>query len=331
MKIKTNSLIGLPLDWAVALYKEISVVAWYTGDRKSYFVVRSESFVSKDRDCIYPDPDDTFYPSVNWDSGMPILEEEEISIEYRGSETIARKTNRETGTITIGIAGKQQALLAGMRCLIESVFGSEIDIPDDLIDLDSLQDDYLPRDVQIPQLHPSISSETLLLRANRIKDQYLLTKCEASDVELALNQLATECCLLFPDSSAAWSFLMEEPNEAADEAPIGNSSHQGEKPSTFKRLVEIEVTADSESEADQCVESALSNLMGGDLIGYNILPNQRVLLVIENGVLTEYKDKHVDVFQYHKADFTNDPKNYPPVPALFADLAQPLGLPIEMQ
>lgn len=331
MKIKSNSLVGLPLDWAVALYKKISVVAWIADDRKAYFVVHSENFVTKDRDCMYSDPDDTFYPSVNWDCGMPILEEEEISIEYRESETIARKINRETGAVTIGIAGKQETLLAGMRCLIASVFGSEIDIPDDLIDLDTLQDDSLSRDVETLRLHPSISSETLLSRANGIKEQYLLTKCEASDVELAVEKLATECCLLFPDSSSAWSFLMEEPNEAAEEVPSDQPSEKADKPSSFKRMVEIEVMADSESAADQCVEAALSNLMGGDLVGSNILLNQRVLLVIEDGVVTEYKDKHVEVFQYYMADFMTDPTNYPPVPALFADLAQPLGLPIEKQ
>lgn len=51
------------------------------------------------------------------------------------------------------------------------------------------------------------------VRSDEIKQEYLNSACEASDVDVAVLRLMEECGDLFEDNEAAWSFLMEEPHE----------------------------------------------------------------------------------------------------------------------
>lgn len=51
------------------------------------------------------------------------------------------------------------------------------------------------------------------VRSDEIKQEYLNSACEASDVDVAVLRLMEECGELFEDNEAAWSFLMEETHE----------------------------------------------------------------------------------------------------------------------
>ena len=101
MKVKTSELQGAALDWAVA---------------------ECEQFV-----------EDEFEPSENWADGGPIIEREEISIEFGRAEFksawIAYKLgsphedNPKFGSTP---------LIAAMRCYVASKLGDEIEIPEEL-------------------------------------------------------------------------------------------------------------------------------------------------------------------------------------------------------
>ena len=101
MKVKVSELQGAALDWAVA---------------------ECEQFV-----------EDEFEPSENWADGGPIIEREEISIEFGRAEFksawIAYKLgsphedNPKFGSTP---------LVAAMRCYVASKMGDEIEIPEEL-------------------------------------------------------------------------------------------------------------------------------------------------------------------------------------------------------
>lgn len=117
MKIKTSKLIGSALDWAVAKI----VQEWSDEDRWYNTIGYIDS----------GDPDDEPYqPSQNWSQGGKIIEETNISINYDASgrwsdgwRAFSVSTPCELGPTP---------LVAAMRCLVSSVFGDEVDIPESL-------------------------------------------------------------------------------------------------------------------------------------------------------------------------------------------------------
>lgn len=133
MKTKVNKLNGAALDWAVAQVEDIPVVAWKTPDRDAYFVVHQDAFVNKDPLTFYGDPDDTYYPSVNWASGGEIIEREGISVIKNSSvkESWDAQVYNELGSLSS--ESGSTALVAAMRCYVASKLGDEIDVPDDLV------------------------------------------------------------------------------------------------------------------------------------------------------------------------------------------------------
>jgi hypothetical protein len=139
MKIKAAELVGPALDWAVAQCEGIEVVAWWTSDRDAYYVVLREDFEGMEPDRFYP-MEDTFYPSVEWGIGGPILDREGITWVWEGDlcdpkDRIYEATEWATGS-------KQQgptALVAAMRCRVASKLGNEVEVPDELLEKRAVQ------------------------------------------------------------------------------------------------------------------------------------------------------------------------------------------------
>ena len=178
MKIKTSELIGPPLNWTVAKI----VQEWSAKDRWHNTLGYIDS----------GDPDDEPYePSANWRQGGEIIKERKISINYDASGPWS--DGWRAFSVFTPVELGPTPLIAAMRSLVASEYGDEVEVPEGL-------------------------HEISINRANLIKFDYLGTACQASDVEEAVRKLMDECDELFSDDTAAWSFLMEEPNEAAEEA-----------------------------------------------------------------------------------------------------------------
>jgi len=105
-KIKTCELIGPALDWAVS---QCYGVAWGQGDL----------------DAREYGPG--FRPSTEWDHGGPIIHRELRTLEGGGDDWFARS---RLGFISYG----PTPLIAAMRCLVATRFGTEVEIPEELMD-----------------------------------------------------------------------------------------------------------------------------------------------------------------------------------------------------
>lgn len=60
------------------------------------------------------------------------------------------------------------------------------------------------------------SQEDSFMRSERIKNEYLDSGCQASDVDYAVTQLMRTCSDLFESPTQAWEFLMEELHEDSE-------------------------------------------------------------------------------------------------------------------
>lgn len=126
MKVNVTSLIGPALDWAVAK----------CGGTPGLHIIQKPG-----KTCVYgvlkmPSGemiDWPVQPSTDWSQGGPILDLEEITIDYRDNETQARKWSNEKNTFITANAGKRQGLIAAMRCYCCAKLGEEIEIPDELM------------------------------------------------------------------------------------------------------------------------------------------------------------------------------------------------------
>lgn len=97
MKIKTNELTGLALDWAAA----------------------------KCNDTLF---DSQLYSySTEWSHGGPILEREMIGVRPSYDEGWTGSLWHENETI---FEEGPSPLIAGMRCFVASRLGDEVDVPD---------------------------------------------------------------------------------------------------------------------------------------------------------------------------------------------------------
>ena len=160
MKVKTNELIGVQLDWAVAKCEGIAVVSWVTSNADAYFVVLKEAFTDKAPTTVYGEKD-TFHPSVNFNHGGQIIARAGISVirvydddgtdedgyctderipvwcSTRGQHGIQASTEHTSHDEMYQIYDSAVVygptfLIAAMRCYVASVLGDEIEIPDDL-------------------------------------------------------------------------------------------------------------------------------------------------------------------------------------------------------
>ena len=121
MKIKTSNLTGPALDYAVASIEKmpkdaLSVVNGHPVVLRTYWGEVTELR------CEF---------STNWAQGGPIIEREQITVEYQGwggeDQWIGYIRHDEE------IAGPTP-LIAAMRCYVASRLGDEVDIPEELLD-----------------------------------------------------------------------------------------------------------------------------------------------------------------------------------------------------
>lgn len=107
--MKTNELIGPPLDWAVAKCENETQIVQFSSlaSSKHYYA-----------------------PSRKWAQGGPIIERESISLTpCDDMESWAADTTFRQGVET---QYGPTPLIAAMRCYVTSKLGDEVDIPEEL-------------------------------------------------------------------------------------------------------------------------------------------------------------------------------------------------------
>jgi hypothetical protein len=109
MKIKTNELIDDALDWAVAKCEGLAVSV-----RASQW--RNENFPHN--------------YSTDWAQGGPIIEREEISVNWASGQWQAHTANDQDEYVQIEYG--PTPLIAAMRCYVASKLGDEVDVPEEL-------------------------------------------------------------------------------------------------------------------------------------------------------------------------------------------------------
>ena len=108
MKIKTSELIGMPLDWAVALANNMPICP-------------SEVFA--ELHLI-----GRFNYSTDWAQGGPIIERERIELyEHKQLECWAAKSKADD------LRYGPTPLIAAMRCHVVSKLGDEVEVPEELL------------------------------------------------------------------------------------------------------------------------------------------------------------------------------------------------------
>ncbi len=144
MKVKTSELVGSPLNWTVAQcvgrFRRSSgkgmtyfqeVINYYDG-RPTAFIVDSPECRAELRLCDGDNPffkdQSYFQPSTVGSQGLPIVEQEQISVVYQQAEGMWVAVRR-------GLAASQgeTLLIAAMRCYVASKLGDEVDIPEELL------------------------------------------------------------------------------------------------------------------------------------------------------------------------------------------------------
>ncbi len=131
MKIKTDNLEGIQLDWVVAhLNKETIQIGNITSCNK--IVGKYLAWVNHKDDFGTI----TYEPSIEWSQGGPIIEEKYIELHPESSikgdrfwtacpqNRYSCKKQRSTGITP---------LIAAMRYYVKSCLGNEVEIPDELI------------------------------------------------------------------------------------------------------------------------------------------------------------------------------------------------------
>lgn len=118
MKTKVSNLIAATLDWAVAEADQV----------EAYFIEGAMIIHQADSDG----GDVTYNPSSNWGQGGPIIESHGISITREAIEWAAwtwARTRDDAEHFGYG----DTALIAAMRCYVQSKLGDEVEIPDELL------------------------------------------------------------------------------------------------------------------------------------------------------------------------------------------------------
>ena len=101
--MKVNELMGAALDWAVAKCE---------GNTGNFGI-------------------DGYSPSTNWSQGGPIIEREEISVNWANGQWEAHTVTDDDNFDQIEYA--LTPLIAAMRCYVASKIGDDIEVPMELI------------------------------------------------------------------------------------------------------------------------------------------------------------------------------------------------------
>lgn len=129
MKVKTADLIGPALDWAVAQcegFKKIRAMpAW---SNKHGVHGGPQVMVSNEEDSSFD-----YRPSTIWSQGGPIIEREHISVDNRKGDPCRAFKGTPAHYEFSMFAPEGQPLIAACRCLVASVLGDEVDVPEKLL------------------------------------------------------------------------------------------------------------------------------------------------------------------------------------------------------
>jgi len=124
MKMKTSSLEGMPLNWAVAIawsdMERVSLSTFCRGGFLSLFHSRNDYLGVLVDSCA-------FYPSTKWSQGGPIIEQEKIDLLWMFGDGWMAKQCRKGFN-----ARGPTPLIAAMRCFVASKLGDEVEIPEEL-------------------------------------------------------------------------------------------------------------------------------------------------------------------------------------------------------
>jgi hypothetical protein len=112
VNIKTQDLIGLALDWAVAKCEGMEPFS----DGISWIV---------DTGDVYEQLPDY---STDWSQGGPIIEREIIGLDYDGAIGWEARDFDSQQILAIG----PTPLIAAMRCYVASKLGDEVEVPEEL-------------------------------------------------------------------------------------------------------------------------------------------------------------------------------------------------------
>jgi hypothetical protein len=116
MKIKTAELTGSPLDWIVTTIEDPDALRYGVEDWKEQRRYGRGEYPHRYHQ--------------NWAQGGPIIEREQITVEYQGwggeDQWIGYIRHDEE------IAGPTP-LIAAMRCYVASRLGDEVDVPNELM------------------------------------------------------------------------------------------------------------------------------------------------------------------------------------------------------
>ena len=135
MKIKTNELIGLALDWAAA-QAEGRVI--HDGDWYGPFARNATLKISRLRsgniDCLCFISGGVYQPSENWRDGGPIIDREGINLNFMQFDHPTYWTAHiRTSEKTRFGAWAADPLIAAMRCYVTSKLGEEVDVPEEIL------------------------------------------------------------------------------------------------------------------------------------------------------------------------------------------------------
>ena len=123
MKVKTADLIGPALDYAALLAQGMS-----------------ETDLASLVQDVVEDPSRRRLknsPSTDWSRGGPLIEREEIGLRRNAPCSRGREWEASPSITAKGAGGKwgygPTPLVAACRCLVASVLGDEVEIPDELV------------------------------------------------------------------------------------------------------------------------------------------------------------------------------------------------------
>ena len=119
MKVKTATLIGPALDYAALLAQGMSKTDLAT-------LVQD----------VVEDPGRRRLknsPSTDWSRGGPLIEREHISVDNRKGDPCRAFKGTPAHYEFSMFAPEGQPLIAACRCLVASVLGDEVDVPDELV------------------------------------------------------------------------------------------------------------------------------------------------------------------------------------------------------
>ena len=122
--VKTDTLIGPALDWAVAKVQEVPAVHIVEKPGKT---------------CVYGEVqgiDFPYQPSTDWSQGGVIIDQERYTFATIGTGPVDPVTGFEP-VVCIGIdclvCEGPTHLIAAMRCLVRNCLGDEVDVPEALV------------------------------------------------------------------------------------------------------------------------------------------------------------------------------------------------------